>query len=246
MIIHYPQKEGFMPLFFYHSRRLFWLFTIVLFSATALVFGETKVFILAGQSNMQGFGKVSELGSLTPYTYQNISIYYAFGGNPGRYRSYLKPENYGSGVPITTFGPEIGIAGVLNTRFPNGNLAFIKIAFGATSLQNHWLNSTVYSWFVQEVKKALTNISEPQLCGMIWMQGETDADNESIANVYASNLKTFVTKVRSETGFGIPAPQYLPFVYGKIQNALKSDGTRIWSYGNIVQSQQGLAEGLIR
>lgn len=70
MKIHCQQQGDSMGQFFHRSRRLFLLFTIVLYSSTALVFGETKVFILAGQSNMQGAGKVNELGSLTPYTYQ--------------------------------------------------------------------------------------------------------------------------------------------------------------------------------
>jgi hypothetical protein len=51
----------------------------------------------------------------------------------------------------------------------------------------------------------------PEIAGMIWMQGETDAQNIATANAYEVNLKNLITHVRSD--FDSPN---MRFVLGRI------------------------------
>lgn len=215
-----------------------------------------KVFILSGQSNMRGLGKVSELTS--SYSFPQVTMYYAIDGqNSITTVNLLVPGNPGADVEgLATFGPEIGIAQTLTSRFPGEQLVFIKVAWSATNLRDHWLNNVngpincqgcasapVYTWFKNRVNESLGLIPGPFLvCGMVWMQGEGDAGDLLMASNYATNLKTFVEeKVRPD--LGLPA---LPFIYGEIKNAVNATkGKKRWPYGDTVQTQQIAAEPTI-
>jgi hypothetical protein len=220
-------------------------------------YGQTKVFILSGQSNMSGLGFISELTADQKAQYfqntGNIDIFYYEGVNvnpPNTVLVYQGKLNSETG----TFGPEIGIAKELAKRFPNEKLVFIKVPWAGSGLTD-WMDftnpnqpspKTDYNWFQGRVNDAMKLISEPKiLSGMFWMQGETDASNETNANNYANHLKALVDYIRSDNGLGVPVPAHLPFVYGEIQNALTNTGDRIWPFGSKVQSQQIAAQYMI-
>jgi hypothetical protein len=176
----------------------------------------TKVFILAGQSNMAGFGLVSDPDVQKP-NYPNIRIYRALDNAPSvsAFPS-LVPGNSGfpAGYPMddadfpngsfpATFGPELGIAKVLTAKYPADKLAFIKVAYGGTNLTQEWVGNTapkyVYSWFQQRVTEAMTALGSAtggdyQICGIIWMQGESDGADAALSakGLYESSLKTLV------------------------------------------------------
>lgn len=221
----------------------------LVWSASQAFGGATKVFILSGQSNMHGLGKVNELGDLSKYTFPNITMYSALG--KADHDTTIHPLAPGNSHypdeqldPSSIFGPEIGIAQVLSQSFPKEDLIFIKIAWGGSSLQNDWLLNTtnVYGWFKERLFEALHKISGTfKICGMIWMQGESDACDPDMAQNYASNLKTFVnSKIRAD--LGIPN---LPFVYGVIHWTTYPDGRKNWTFGPMVQDQQKIAQSMI-
>jgi hypothetical protein len=224
-----------------------------------------KVFILSGQSNMQGVGKIQDLGPSLP-NYPNIRFYGAQNGAASlTYLPALKPE--GTGASPGQFGPEFGIAEKLTAKYPTSKMAFIKVSFGGTSLQGNWIDNQpagtisigVYTWFTSRVKEALALLQKDpagyQICGVIWMQGETDASvlEYSLPGVYRKNLKNFVdNKIR---GFLSPYPQskiggYLPFAYGQIHLYGKGpDGYPLannWKYGSAIVLEQYYAQTLIK
>jgi hypothetical protein len=175
-----------------------------------------KVFILAGQSNMAGFGLVSELGARSR-EYPNILMYRALDAAPSvsSFRT-LAPGNSGfpAGYPAdpadfpnntfpATFGPEFGIAEILTAKFPNDKLAFVKIAYGGTNLTRKWVGNEapeyVYTWFQNRMKEAMRGVDSVtagnyEICGIIWMQGETDASDQALSGkgIYETSLKNLV------------------------------------------------------
>jgi hypothetical protein len=202
-----------------------------------------KIFILAGQSNMEGLGLVSGLSPVSQYVFPKVKMYSSVWGLPAfSYYPVLRP---GNPVPdSTTFGPEIGIAQVLTAAYPQDSFIFIKAAWGATSLNDDWLHGQAYTWFRGIVGLALDSIGTPardSIAGMLWMQGEQDACFDTMAARYAANLKTFVVdEIRKD--FGLPS---MPFVYGKIKNDTVSYGVYGWPYGNMVQMEQYRAQSMI-
>ena len=239
---------------FFNTVAVLWFILLACSAARAQssVTGRTKVFILSGQSNMEGYGWVDTLADTPAYddypdSFDRIKMYSAiYGANALTVDEVVKP---GGNNSRPNFGPELGIALELSEQFPDENLIFIKVAWGGTSIEKHWLNNQkvdgfnigVYSWFVKRVHDAVAQLDRDniELSGMIWMQGEGDTDDEALANRYKTNLINFGKKVRKETGFGVPPLTNLPFAYGKIQNAVP------WAHGGTVQRMQQAAQSSI-
>jgi hypothetical protein len=202
-----------------------------------------KVFILSGQSNMSGFGRIMDIASNDSFIgyremYPMIKFFLASDGGELTYSDSLKPgasgyQDVGGISGNNTFGPELGIAKMLSNKFPNDSMAFLKIPWGGTILEPNWLNDQpfpgasihVYSWFISKLKEALNRLSQsPQgyeIQGIIWMQGEGDATDSGMAARYSKNLHDFVeSKLRPDLG---QYPAHLingvvPFIYGRIHN----------------------------
>jgi hypothetical protein len=202
-----------------------------------------KVFILAGQSNMEGLGLVADLSSFSQYVFTKVKIYSSVWGLPSF--SFYPVLSPGNPFPdSSTFGPEIGIAQVLTVAYPQDSFIFVKAAWGSTSLSDDWLGGQAYTWFRSIVGPALDSIGTPSrdsIAGMFWMQGEQDASFDTMAARYADNLRTFVNdKIRKD--FGLAS---LPFVYGKIKNDTISYGVYGWPFGGMVQKEQYRAQSMI-
>ena len=220
------------------------LLILILLCMTQAFASAIKVFILSGQSNMSGFGRMMDIASNDSFAgyreiYPRIKFFLASdGGNELTYCDSLKPgasgyQDVGGISGNNTFGPELGIAKMLSNKFPNDSMAFLKIPWGGTILETNWLNdqpkpgetTSAYSWFIGKLKEALNRLSQsPQgyeIQGVIWMQGEGDATDSGMAARYSQNLRNFVeSKLRPDLG---QYPAHLingvvPFVYGRIHN----------------------------
>ncbi len=233
----------------------------LLFGACYCAALPAKVFILSGQSNMCGGGKISDLEAFGYVPPTNVKTWTMLDGSILAAASWRPVSIYSGRVYLgDNFGPEMGLAQILSNEYPHETLYFIKIAWGGTGLyspnrddKTTWLseNSITYDWFLSGVREAISKLSEMkiqyQLTGMFWMQGENDAGSFVTAQRYNVSLREFVTKIRSD--LGVPN---LPFVYGKIQNApvppQKSGpwpfGTT-WPFGKEVQYRQFLAQNQI-
>jgi hypothetical protein len=217
-----------------------------------------KVFILSGQSNMVGVGKVSELSAVADYTFPNIRAYVAINGEPStRFINPLQPGATSNTVPEISkqwFGPELGIARVLTARYPEEKLIFIKVACGGTGLESDWLSNgnlsscglevPLYTWFLSNVKRALSDIKihgdRPVYSGFIWMQGESDANDPGAAKRYGVNLRAFFHKIRADISNSIP------IVYGVIANArIPNTPCLTYTAGMQVQIEQYLTQSLV-
>jgi hypothetical protein len=188
------------------------LFLAAFVLATAQASAATKVFLLAGQSNMAGVGGYdSPIPS--PYNVSQPAVRFWNDSNDG----WVDLQS-GFGFAPTYFGPEVSFGYRLHsTIFPNDDIYLVKYALTSTSLAVDWKpdgSGPCYNMFKSRVNTALARLRKdglsPTIAGMIWMQGEGDA-TEAFAPAYAANLTNLIGKVRSD--FASPD---MPFVLGRI------------------------------
>jgi hypothetical protein len=199
---------------------------IILFiSAISLCRAQTtKVFLLAGQSNMVGWAAKSNLPQEFQAPRPDIQIYWN-----GAW-TYLKP---GLGGDTNCFGPEIKLCRDIVDSRPGEDIVFIKYAVSGTSLWNDWrpVDGVQYINFLNAIDDAVSSVNEPEIIGMFWMQGESDAwasqSTLEHAQEYEQNLTNFIHQVR--TDLGVPD---LPFVIARISQS------PTWTWGEIVRQAQ--------
>ncbi len=187
------------------------------------------VFLLAGQSNMVGLGYNTELTGVDTTAVANTAIYY----NPSIHANTnalqwlgLAP---GFGANEGLFGLELNFGRRLQVHWPGRSVAIIKVAEGGTALHDRWdaPNGDLYQLLVSETQTQLAALAQnyqPQVVGMLWMQGESDAINSGDANAYHSNLTDFMTSLRQVVGI-----EYMPLAAGLI--AIQS----LWPYADTVR-----------
>ena len=171
---------------------------------------RVRVFLQGGQSNSDGRGDTTGQPS-----YPDIDFYY----NTNHIHDVGVIEKLTTLFPGASrdynLGPELSfgrrLADTLGCDANNTRLAIIKHAEGGTSLYSNWKaggNATTtgdgaeYVTFQQTVAKGMAALAnkypnaEITLEGMIWMQGETDAQNGQ-GSGYFGNLTNFITDVRA-------------------------------------------------
>jgi hypothetical protein len=194
---------------------------------------ETKVFLLGGQSNMAGLGGYA---GNNPWFLTNPPIPPADKPCPSPYNMVqtnvklwsdqtnnswadLQP-GYGFHFESTdkTFGPEVSFGYTLKQQFPNDDIYLVKLGVNGSDLAYSWNpdgsggNYNLFKASVNAAVQDLTGAGEsPIIAGMIWMQGEGDAQYPALASAYETNLTNLIEHVRSD----FDAPD-MRFVIGRI------------------------------
>ena len=118
--------------------------------AVASASAATKVFVLAGQSNMEGAGGYGTSPAPSPYDATQSGVYIwakdSTSPDPTQWSSLKPGFGYGlcpslSGIPAyaNCFGPELTFGYQLHhVIFPNDDIYLVKYANGATNLANYW------------------------------------------------------------------------------------------------------------
>jgi hypothetical protein len=185
---------------------------------------QTKVYLLAGQSNMVGWCSNSGLPPELQQSRPDIPIYW---------QNLWWDLQPGLGGDSGKFGPEITFGRDMADIHSGDNIELVKYAANGTTLWNDWrpTDGVEYVNFINEVNEALLSVHEPEIVGMIWMQGEFDAyppeSTLSHAEAYEQNLTDFIQSVRSDLGL-----TDMPLVIGQISEA------PVWTWGDIVRQAQ--------
>jgi hypothetical protein len=154
------------------------------------------------------------------------------------------------------FGVELSLAQKLQELYPNQKLVFIKYARNGSSIDSIGTSGfgawepdfkggkgmNQYDYFLKTVNAAMAvkdinadgveDVLIPS--GIIWMQGESDADKtEAIANQYYSNLKRLMELMRAAF-----RNNDLPIVIGKISDSGDDVDGKVWGFGELVQYGQ--------
>jgi alpha-galactosidase len=194
-----------------------------------------KVFILAGQSNMQGHGRITmdKDGDLPfaagqkQFSYlknedgwvERADVWYCH--QPAKadlVTSNLKP---GLGARPDSIGPELAFGHVIGNHFEE-QVLLIKCAWGGQALGGLFRppgsgnTGQKYTQLLAEVKEALAKIGDHfpayegqgyELAGFFWHQGWNDGCKKDLAAEYEKNMTHFVKDVRRDLG-----NENLPFV----------------------------------
>lgn len=193
---------------------------------------KLKVFLLAGQSNMEGKGDGGKLTSEDRIRLERASKHVRLADNrqpvvPLKVTMASVGNKKRFGVDFT-FGPELFFGLGLSEAWPNDDILLIKRAVGATSLYGRWNPD----WTLEKATKMGEAGAEPlfndllayirevlagrapgdyEFCGMLWVQGEADGNEAKVgsepAATYGQNLQNVITRIRRETGVAD-----LPFV----------------------------------
>lgn len=186
----------------------------------------TKVFLLAGQSNMNGIGHGRELIGTPLEKYHDPQPGVKIWNNGSR--QWAELSSYSDG---DCFGPEVSFGYEMHAAFPNDDIYLVKWAYGGTNLYADWKPANGGGWcynsFKMTAMAALQNLDaahlSPSVAGMLWMQGEGDAANSTSANAYQQNLIDFIAAVRTDPQFSFNSPD-MPFVLGRIIQGYGTSG----------------------
>jgi hypothetical protein len=213
------------------------------------------VYLVAGQSNATGQGRLANLPAgfaPDPRVWLYHSDFLKCGGPPFTW----VPLRAASESP-DKFGIELSFGGRMQELTNNRPVALIKHALTYTNLsvawdpgrdatdRDHW--GPMFRAFVGTVDAGLQAMRdrgfEPTVRGMIWQQGESDADSEDSANAYAANLRHFIGRVRDQFhcpemvfvyGFVLPPPCKIPYrdAVRTAQGAIDQDSGSVWAVQN--------------
>lgn len=171
------------------------------------------VYVLAGQSNMDGRGLVKDLSAQQRAPIADATIFYrnppfASKGWTPLIPGYSVPVGFKGTLPSTSFGPEIGFAKALKH---SAEFGLIKGSKGNTSLAVDWnpgekgqsgTQGVCYRELLSTISQALEALrssgKNPQLRGLLWHQGESDVAVSTDA--YARMLRNFISRIRDDLG----------------------------------------------
>ncbi len=192
-----------------------------------------KLFILGGQSNMDGCGKGEELPKAYKVHPENTMTW----DNKKEKWVELGTDSFAVRRKFK-FGPEIAFSHLLAKKYPDYTIAVVKTSAGGTKLWKHWLpEQGMYKRFLQNIEKATTQLADSgvvcEIGGMLWMQGESDAETIAWAEAYENNLKTLFADVRKQMN-----QEDFPIVMGRISIGLLRETPWPFDYTKRVQEAQ--------
>ncbi len=211
------------------------LLLAALLSASALA--EQKpvmLFLLGGQSNMDGCGSWNELPEEKKQTPANVRLW------DNQEKTWKKiGEDTTALARHLQFGPELMFAHRLSAAFPDSEIRLMKHSAGGTSLALGWLpeKRKMYSGFIANYQNAKADLEKSgqavETAGMLWMQGESDSNTIEHAEAYAGSLPILLADVREKTG-----NPNLPIVIGRISSSLLKETPWCFDHAAIVQKAQ--------
>jgi len=181
-----------------------------------------KTFILAGQSNMVGWGDSTKLPDDLRKGNDRVLMFENGKWQPLRPH---EPANQGQkrvGLTEFHFGPEIAFGHEMAKAWPEETIGTIKFAIGGTSVlawKPDWSredadrvgqgrHGSLHKKLMEKVEAAKKS-RDIEIVGFLWLQGGGDTKNADVAKEYLDNLKSVVAAVRKDTGVAD-----LPLIYG--------------------------------
>lgn len=148
---------------------------------------DMKLFLLIGQSNMAGRGKIEEQDKV-----ENPNIFML--AKDLKWVVAKDPVHFDKGSAGVGLCSEF--ARDVFKADPKSSIGLIPCAMGGTSLDQWQPGKPLYTTAVKRAKEAL---KQGKLAGILWHQGESDAKPELIAT-YPARFKIMITQLRKELG----------------------------------------------
>lgn len=181
---------------------------------------RVKVFLLAGQSNMEGRADGDRLTAQDRARLEKVQgrVQLAFNNEPARALDVVRPSEEIAAIYKVAhiFGPELFFGIAVAEAWPEEKILLIKYTAGATSLHGAWNPDwseekakamgeerapRLYPALAAYVGQVLAGYGEDEyeIGAMLWVQGETDSGKESAETAYGENLRTLVERIRQDT-----------------------------------------------
>ncbi len=164
-----------------------------------------RVYILLGQSNMDGYGKWLEYPDSMRIKRNDILIV-----RGGKWMPMVPDQRYN--------GPEISFAHEMKKAYPEDIIGIIKVSAGGAGIRAFipdWseeiadisgdaYHGSLYKKLKEQIDYAKSDPSV-QFCGILWKQGEKDAIKKKYEDGYLDYLKEIIAQIRKDTGVsGLP------------------------------------------
>jgi len=164
------------------------------------------LYLLMGQSNMAGRGKVESIDTLT-----HPRVFMLDKGM--KWVAAKDPIHFDK--PIAGTGLALTFGKVLANENNNIRIGLIPCAKGGSSI-NNWFqdslhnatNSYPYNEMIKKAKKAMT---EGTLKGILWHQGESDSETEASINGYTEKFNAMLDSIKADLNI-----ERIPIVIGEI------------------------------
>jgi len=193
-------------------------------------------FILAGQSNMSGRGNLGELPSF-PYHYK-VKNY----ANNGTWKDAVEPIDSSSGQVDSVSeddnaaaSPGLAFGNALASLLPYHEIGLIPCATGGTTIAN-WQKSgtsrsTLYGSMLARAQEA--SAAGP-IKGLLFYQGESDANNSTAASNWGTSFLAMVNDLRTD----LELPDLKVIV-----TKLHADPESLGDYWSTIQAEQEALDG---
>ncbi|WP_347303488.1 sialate O-acetylesterase [Croceibacterium sp. TMG7-5b_MA50] len=197
---------------------------------------QPDIYILAGQSNMSGRGALDDLSAGERAVDPAIQLF----GNDGQERPATEPLDDAAGQldavsadRMAAVGPGLFFARALH-RLNDRPILLVPCAKGGSSMAE-WRpadsRNTLYGSCLARVREA-----NGRLAGVLWYQGETDADKPTaIAADWSRGFRELVARFRSDA-----ANPTVPVVMVQLSDRPDAEANRTrFANWSLVQEQQG-------
>ncbi len=179
------------------------LFCLCLLLSPSLLFAnDIDLFIMGGQSNMQGWRSDAaqypqngiRLDADIPFYWEAVD----YASSKGEWAT-LGPQagHFAKGH----FGPEVTFARQLKRS--NFHPAIFKYSYGSSNLRDVWKapgKGGLYDKMTQQLQRAIARLKAQghrvNIRAFVWIQGESDADTDQLAADYYYNLRTMLWHFR--------------------------------------------------
>lgn len=166
---------------------------------------ELTIFLLLGQSNMAG----RDISGLADQKTDPRVL--ALDAN-GVWAVAKDPIHRKTSQAVPGVGPGLPFALALLEHRPDLRIGLVPCAVGGTSIRRWSKNGDLFKAAVEQARVAATRGT---LAGILWHQGETDAEGKTTAGAHAEKLAQVVRDLREALG----RPD-LPFVAGQLGDFL--------------------------
>ncbi|RLA43260.1 MAG: hypothetical protein DRR06_12530 [Gammaproteobacteria bacterium] len=221
---------------------LCWVFLVLLLPATLMMSGaansaQLDLFVLAGQSNMQGWkSNASDYPQDDTGLDSGIKFYWQAPGISSSGGRWVDLQPQAGLFANGHFGPEVTFARELKKA--GYSPAIFKFSLGGTSLGVDWGyrgDNGLYDQMTLELKDAIAQLRErgnevvPR--ALVWVQGESDA-NRRLAREYQLRLKNLIDDMR----LNVLGDAQLPIILG-----VDEQHPDVRLFPEVVLAQQSLA-----
>lgn len=160
---------------------------------------QMDIYLLMGQSNMSGRGLLNQAVSDDRF----IRVY----GNDGLWKNATEPLDSAvnqvdpvSADAAAGIGPGLFFAQALRKERPDQAVGLVPCAKGGTSI-TQWARSdartTLYGSCLARAREVM---GEGRIAGILWYQGETDADGLADADAWSERFSAMISSFRHDLG----------------------------------------------